>query len=515
MVAKRLLVNISVTIISIVTLLGSLEYLSRVRDRFKIEHELESLIKDKGVSDKTFNIYCFGESTMEGAYYGPSLTIPKLLSYMLDNKIQTKDMCSINIAQGGRDLEFNLNRLKVILREKNIFRPSLCIIYSGHNEFLKYHEDAGGFHEKRIFRNGIIDYINTHSSLGQRIIYRIAASKVRGYKLEIDERHLFDQPLFERNIYKKVFELYQDEIMEIVGLSRKYGVPCIISTVAENYADWEPNRSIWYADDSDKEKYKGLMDRAKEAQDNQIFDKAMGYYLKAISLNENFAETHYRLGKFYEMQKKYAKAWEEYNKALDYDGMPIRATRQQNDFIRKIQEEKGVFTVDAVDYLRKNSEHQLIGYNLMIDGHHPNISGYILISKLIAEKISQVFHEGQQPRTITEEEAKKIFNLNNKDFFNVYNDAAVWHIKLASWRYDPSERLRIAEKYFLNAMAIDASRYEPYFGIAISSFLRKDTKKAEKYLARARTINPDKVSTRLKESWLKQVIDRAYKNHNS
>ncbi len=64
-------------------------------------------------------------------------------------------------------------------------------------------------------------------------------------------------------------------------------------------------------DNSDTEKYKGLMDHAKEAQGSQLFDKALGYYLKVISLNGNFAEIHYRLGKFY------AKAWEEYNKAPD------------------------------------------------------------------------------------------------------------------------------------------------------------------------------------------------------
>jgi tetratricopeptide (TPR) repeat protein len=513
MTIKKFFLNISAIFIASFIILGSLECILRVRDAWlarnnNIESKLKASISNKRISDKTFNIYYFGGSTMVGEPYAPSLSIPRLVNYMLDNKVRDKEIRFVNIAQSGVDLKYNFDRLKMILAKKDVFHPSLCIIYSGHNEFLKYHRSYYGFGRQRI-NSGIIRFINNHSSIGRRIIARIA-SRMDIYRLEIDERRLFDQPLCERTEYKNTVEIYKAEIIDAIELSHKYGVPIIISTVTGNYADWEPNRSIWYEDDTYKEQYNKLIDKAKEAQSRKEVGKAIECYLEALSFCEDFAETHYSLGKCYEMQKDYVKAWEEYKKAIDYDGMPIRAIEAQNDFIRKLREDNIAFTVDTIEYLKKNSEHGLIGFNLMIDDCHPNMTGYILISRLIAEKIKKIFDEPNGIRLINKEEARQVFNIDNPKMFDVCIKSAGMFTKLATWRYDSSERLRIAEKYFLDAMAIDASRCEPYLGLAICSFLHKDTKKAEAYLFQAETINHRVTDAYLKRFWIKQIINRAY-----
>lgn len=511
---KKHIINISVTFITILLLWGTLECILRVRDGWLMENELKSLIKDKEITGKTFNIYYFGGSTMVGEPWDPSLSIPKLVDYMLDSKVQGREARYVNIAQDGQDFKFNLDRLRIILKKKRIFHPSLCFIYSGHNEFVKFH-GVCRLGKIRVNNIGAINFIFNNSLVAREIVGKIihgTGLKANIWTLEIDERDLFDQPLFEKNKYKETIETYKAQITDAIKLFHRYNVPCIISTVAGNYADWEPNRSIWSANDADKEEYKKLMSSGREAQDQGKFDKAISYYLEALSLCENFAETHYRLGKCYELQKDYAKAWEHYNKAVDYDGMPLRAMEEQNDFIRKLRENNIVFTVDSVEYLRKNTEHGIIGFNLMMDAHHPNLSGYILISHLIAEKINKIFHGTKKTRSITEQEAKRVFNIDNSKMFEVFISRGRWFSRIATWRYDPLERLLGAERYFLNAKAIDASRYEPYLGLAMCYFLRKDTDKAGAYLSQAQTINRDDVNTYLKEYWVQQVIDRAYKN---
>jgi tetratricopeptide (TPR) repeat protein len=280
--------------------------------------------------------------------------------------------------------------------------------------------------------------------------------------------------------------------------------------VAGNYADWEPNRSVFNG--SNKEKFRELMHNGKEAQDQLALNKAVSYYLQSLSLSDDFAETHYRLGKSYELLGYYDRAWKEFKKAVDYDAMPLRCTEEQNNFI-KTREDGLVFTTDAVEYLRRNDPRGIIGFNFMIDGHHPNLRGYILISHLIAEKIRQIFNEKKESHLITEEEARRIFHIDDRALFKIYVSRGRWLMRLATWRFDPLPRLRKAEGYFSDAMAIDASRFESYLGLAMCYFLQKDSKKAEDYLLKARTIDPSQVKTYLKEYWIGEIIKRAYNKH--
>jgi len=504
--AKKPLVNVLITGISILLLLVSLEFILRAYHYLKNAKNEICFIPGYRISDKAFNIYYFGGSTMFGEPYFDTLSIPKLVSYMLDYRVQDKDIRYINMAERGRDFQYALQRLKLVLKKKDITHPSLCVIYSGHNEFLKYH-DGYGFGNSSIKHNKIKGCVLGHSYLIKMIMNKIMP---KSYNLEIDERNFFDHLPYGISEKKEVIDKYRSEIIEAIELLYKYNVPCVISTVAGNYADWEPNRSVFCGNDADKIEFRQLMDSGNKAQVKEIYVEAITYYLKALSLCDSFAETHYQLGKCYEMLGDYGKAWQEYQKAVNYDGMPLRATEEQNNFIKAIPEDNVMFTVDAVKCLRENAEHRLIGFNLMIDGHHPNLKGYILISQLIAEKIEKIFHETKQIRALSEEDAEDKFSINQSKVFEIYISRGRWLTRIATWRYAPLERLERAELYFFRAMTIDGSRYEPYLGLSMCSFLRKNTFQAEKYLSQARAINPKEVNKYLKEFWIYQIIKRAY-----
>lgn len=502
---KKLLVNALISGISVLLLLVSLEFALRAYHCLRNARNEICFVPEGKISDKTFNIYYFGDSTMVGYPYAYSLSIPKIVSYMLDYKVRDKDIHYINMAECGEDFQYALERLKLVLKKKDINNPSLCVIYSRHNEFLKYH-DMYGFGYLRSNNNQIIEYITKYSHLARAIVNRI----VPKYHLEIDERKFFDYPPYAISNNQGTIDRYKAEIIEAIELLHKYNVPCVISTVAGNYADWEPNRSVFRGNDADKVEFKQLMDSGNKAQIREMFAEAIAYYLKALSLCDSFAETHYRLGKCYEILGDYEKTWQEYQKAVNDDGLPIRATEEQNNFIKTIPEDNIMFTVDAVKYLRENTGHGIIGFNLMIDGHHPNIKGYILISQLIAEKIKQIFHETKQIRLLSEEETKDKFSIDQSKMFEIYISCGRWIARISTWRYDPAERLNLAELYFSRAMAINRSRYEPYLGLAMCSFLRKNTFQAEKYLSQARAINTKEVNKYLKEFWINQIIKRAY-----
>ena len=503
---QRLLVNVLLSVVTICLVFGVLEGLARVyiwsRANLPLFHDREpiGLIEHANIADDAFNIYYFGGSTMKGAPYAPQMTIPKIVDYMHGHTIKGRPIRSINIATSGKDLQYNLRQIRTIASRKHTYHPSLFVIYSGHNEFLRFHE-AFGFRTSFEF----VEWLSRRSLLIKKV-----AERLQIYKVEVYERQLFDEPLFDQKHYDNVIMAYRQHLEEIVTLLRDKDIPFIISTVAGNYSDWQPNRSICHLAQDGKDKFEHLMERGRGAEERLRYTEAIMFYQQALQLCERFAETHYRLGKVYEAMKKYEEALEQYHKAVDYDGMPIRAVSVQNDFIRRLDEDNLVGTADAVKALQEQTSNGLVGFNLMIDGHHPNQRGYVIIGGLIARKIKDMFGlNGKQLNNIGRDEAGELFHIDQEKRLDMYISTGRWLVRLSTWRYDPVERLKRAEEYFREAMKLDQGRYEPYLGLAMVSVLRNMTHEARRYLSKAESIDAQKVDRYLSQYWIRSIMRHA------
>ena len=149
----------------------------------------------------------------------------------------------------------------------------------------------------------------------------------------------------------------------------------------------------------------------------------------------------------------------------------------------------------------------------MIDGHHPNQRGYLIIGKLIAQEIKDVFAPSlKNLHTIDNDEVRELFDIDDEKLFNIYISRGRWFARLSTWRYDPVERLSLSEEFFSKAMALDQSRYEPYLGLAMVNFLRKDVPKAQTYLSKAKNIDERAVNIYLNEYWVRAIINHAQAN---
>ncbi|MBI4707552.1 MAG: tetratricopeptide repeat protein [Candidatus Omnitrophica bacterium] len=481
-----------------------MEFFLRKRQDWLLEKEIKELSDKSGVSENTFNIYYFGSSTMVGVPYDPALSIPKLVSFMLGDSMLNRAVCYVNLGKCAINFHYNLTRLRVVLKNKNIFYPSLCIFYGGHNEYLRYTKE----YAKEIFNNIFLAFLYEYSFLARKIINRLVpSSKVR--RFELGERSLFDQPLFEQKKYKEVISRYKLGVAGAESLLRKYKVVGIFSTLASNISDFEPNRSVFSGTSAQRDELKNLMELAKKELDFNNFSKAAELYSMALSLCSNFAEAHYQLGKCYQKQNNFSVAKQAFKKAVDFDAMPVRAVSGQNDFLRSLLNKEHVFVVDSEDHLTNNSADGLVGYDLMIDGNHPNIKGYILISQLIADKILEIFQERKSLNLVSEDEAKKLFGLCSVNLSKAYNYTGLWMLRFATWRYDYSDRLNKAKEYFLKAMSIDGQSFWPYLGLGLCNYVFNDVKKAQEYISQAEAINSLEVNNYLNDYWNKQVIKRS------
>ncbi|MBI4981618.1 MAG: tetratricopeptide repeat protein [Candidatus Omnitrophica bacterium] len=481
-----------------------IEFFLRKRQDWLLEKEIKELSDKSGVSKSTFNIYYFGSSTMVGVPYDPALSIPKLVSFMLNESMLNRGICYVNLGKCAADFNYNLTRLRIILKKKKCFYPNLCVFYGGHNEYLKYTRE----YARDIISSSFLAVLYEHSYLARKIINRlIPNSKIRRFELE--ERNLFDRPLFEQKKYRDVISRYKLGVKSAGSLLRKHKVAGIFSTLAANFSDFEPNRSVSSAGQANKKMLKSLMEQAKGEFDLEHFDLAAELYLKAISLSEDFAEAHYQLGKCYQRQNNATAALEEYRKAIDLDAMPVRAVSGQNYFLKSLPNKEFVFVVDSEEYLRKNSAFGIVGYDLMIDGNHPNINGYLLISQLISAKILEIFKEKKKLRLISEDDVKTLCDLCHANLSKAYNYTGLWMLRFSTWRYDSIGRINKAKDYFLEAMSIDAKSFWPYLGLGLCHYVCNDVKKAQEYISQAEAINSSEVNSYLNDYWNRQVIKRA------
>lgn len=456
-------------------------------------------IQEKGISEKTFNVYYFGESTMWGEPYLD--TIPILVEKMLQGEVDGKELKWINMGIPGIDfIEVN-RRIKQVVDQKNIYFPSLVVVYSGHNEFLGYQSGNGFSFNKN--DNNPIGWVLSRS----RLAYKVA-KYLKLYKLEIDDRAFFDTPVVSTNKRAEIFNEFENKVQSTISYLRNNEVPIIISTQVGNYADFEPNRSVFTGDELKKEEFKKYMDEGVVAFKKGDINKALSDYNSALKIDDKFAETYYRLGQVYQKLGQNKKAWEAYSKAVDYDMMPIRATSFQNDFIRGIGENGNTKIVDVVNYLRQKSETSLIGNNFILDAQHPNLEGYRLIAELYAKKIASMYPQNTKFVPLFDEEVDKMFNSDDV-LFDVYTSRADWMVRLSTWRYDFGNRLEVAENYLEKAKEIHDRRAHYYLTKMTIAYLRKDVPEAEKNYEMAKKINRKEVNEYLRNHWINQIIKRA------
>jgi Tfp pilus assembly protein PilF len=469
----------------------------------KEESDYVSNIKKAQIKPDNFNIYYFGESTMKGEPYLD--IIPKLVERLLNGKINGKKIFWVNLGEYGSDVAYVKELIDRLFKYKDLTYPSMIVIYSGNNEFLHFGSELGFSAAKK--------YANiTNWIIQKSYIAKLLVQQMKLYKLDIDDRSFFDKPGFSQEQFDYTISNYEQKLSEISKIASSNNIPIIISTVVGNFSDFEPNRSVFCADNSKQYEFKQAMDTGMELVKNSNYQKALDEYQKAISICDKFAETHYRMGKIYQALGDFQKAEEEFTLASDLDKLPMRVLSSQNEYIRSLNLNNNTFIVDAHNELKKLTENGLIGYNLMSDGHHPNIRGYELISNLIAKQIFDIFPQNTSLSSVPEEYIHQEFLNDSGELFSQNTSRAEWLIRVATWRYDPKERTDKASEYLDQAEKIIPKTTTVNLDRMLIYYLRKDNKKAWGYYNKALLIDSKKVREFVSEPWIEQVILRAKAN---
>lgn len=499
---RNAVLNGAVFLVSLVLGLALLEGAGRWVLAARNAPDLDRYQAIAGGLERTHNVYFFGASTMQGEPYDPGVSIPRLVAELLPERIDGRAVRTINLGTAGFNIAQVLELTRQVVRDSARTHPAALVVYAGHNEFLRFHER---------FRDGLRDdnsftaQLIRHSRVAQKIFEIILP-----FRLEIDDRRMFDRPIVDAEQRRAVLDAYRVAVEELVGLARSVEAPLVLSTIAGNAAGWAPNRSTG-CPDGRREAVRRALDAAGGHELTGRVVDAEEAYGEAIAACPSFAEAYFRLGRLYAAQGRREDARAAFVRAVDLDGMPIRALSDQNAFLRGLHApEREVYVVDAARQLDTRSAVGATGYDWMIDGHHPNLAGYLAVSELLAARLSELFGvPDSSRRSLTLPEVERRFGIDDSVRTSVLVSRGRWHTRLSTWRYDPTTRLDTADAFFARAARLDPGRHEAPLGQAMVRYLRRDEAAADSFLTRARRLDSEAVEAYLGVPWVRAVVDRA------
>ncbi len=458
-------------------------------------------LKDKPKG--AYRIFTFGGSTTEGSIHQGKVSFTKFLEWKLNNLLPSVHVEIINFGKRGEASRQVLKKVKAALK----YDPDLFIIYSGHNEFIRFDEATSG-------SLGWIENMMGDMYLYEKLLKGIFNRFIDHSPLYLTEkRRLEDSLICSTEEFRRVQDEYEQNIREIVRNAKDAGVDIIISNVAGNYKDWEPNRSVHRADLSEKQlkEWRYHFFGGKEFLDRNDFESAVREFELSRNIDHEFAELNYLLAKSYEETGRYKEAKKEYQNAIDNDADPKRASSLFSGTIEKVCYENKIPCVDVIGAFERVSGNSLIGYNIMVDAHHPSIFGELLISK---ELIRVMADNGMPvPAERWSFDADKPDNwylampkLTLEDKVLFHQNRGLWFAKLSARRYDPVNRISRAKYHFEKADDMKMDEFRNHIGFAIIDLLEKKTLRVKERIQEACKINPSKTVGVLKDIWISSLF---------
>jgi len=351
-----------------------------------------------------YRLFVLGGSSAHGFPWGGEAAFTRLLGEALRASWPGRPIEAINAAA----MSYGSHRLRILVHELARHAPDLIVVYEGHNEFVERR-----FYDELRRRNEGLDPLRellNRSRLytAMTVLYERARGEEAGagdarttgelLGLDVDREYTVDLARVER---AEVRERFEENLRAIVRVARGAGARVILCTVASNLRDWAPNQSR-FDDGVPFEKRQLVLQGIEAARQGLARGEAAAAVQAlgaAVAVDPTYAEPRFLLGRAYEALGRWDDAREAYVAARDLDAQPARASSELNETIRRVARAEGALLVDVERLFEQQSEHGLVGFNLVEDYVHPKPEGH----RLIARELWRTIHleglagEARQP----------------------------------------------------------------------------------------------------------------------
>lgn len=361
----------------------------------------------------TIRIFVLGDSAAQGTpapAFGFSRILDRLISYQYPHhKFEI-----VNAAMRG----INSHVIVPIAKECAQYEADFILVYAGNNETVGlYAPESGKFNIVKYPMLIELKHLLIQTKVGQFIdekLLKVGGKKERETQdVEYFKRHRisFNNPLRIATIRN-----FENNLSRICENATCNGARVLLSTIAVNLQDFPPLGSLHREglNDVSLQKWEKLVQEGDEMAKNGNFDVAIQLYEKALEIDAEYAELHYKIAECYRAVGKNELAKKHYRLACDYDTLPFRADSRINQIIRKTAEkfrDKGVYLVDADVEFEKNASQTecLPGARYFHEHVHFRFSGDYLLARSFLEKLSHLLLsvksiEPAKPDTLSEKE---------------------------------------------------------------------------------------------------------------
>lgn len=324
------------------------------------------------------------------------------LSALLERKLRilypNRQIEVINVSAGT----YASHRVQRIMEEILRFDADGIFLYNGNNEFL----------ESLVFRNPVPPSPWNHSAL-VRLLYRLTVRKPKvdekGYDIQAQIPNTLAFAFSKASLYREdpaQFELlqksYRFNIEKMVEDAKRWQVPLFILTCPVNLRDWVPNVSRHRKGMSPAElsAWTGFFRKGILSLEAGRADEAVVALRRAIEIDDEYAEAHYRLGKALLKLGKREDAKQAFIDALRRDAFPFRELPEFQAILKEVAQRHKVPVVDIVEALERVSRDGIIGLDLLVDYVHLSEKAQEIVAQQMLEAL---FRQGMLPGVTAEQ----------------------------------------------------------------------------------------------------------------
>jgi tetratricopeptide (TPR) repeat protein len=353
-----------------------------------------------------FAVYVVGESTAYGEPYAPAISFPRILSMMFGGRLGGQPLEIVNLAQPGSNTEDQYWKL---LQELSL-RPrkrGIILVYAGINEAFPL--PAPSAWRRLAERSWLIS----------RLSFNRRQARKRGPDLD-----------------------YEYRLGRLLALARGRGYPVVLSTLAGNVRDFQPDVARQLRGDSGRA---AAFERALREEERRRWLSAAAIYEELAAGDPDPGVIH-REAVCRLALGQTRRARELFQRAVDRGGA-LRPTTAQDQAIRRLARRWGAALADSRAAFEAASPQGLPGYDLFCDAHHPNLRGYLVLAASFAREVSRVLGEPVARPGLTEAEVREEAGFAKSDEQGVSASRFLWFCGESFHRRDPRETLRMARHY--------------------------------------------------------------------
>ncbi len=223
---------------------------------------------------------------------------------------------------------------------------------------------------------------------------------------------------------ESVYSHYEDNLVEIIETLQSKGIHVLLSSVPVNLRHSAPFLSEHSPELSDKqlEQWDELTSKGSQSFDEESWDDAIAYFIKALEIDPDYADTHFRLATAYENLREFQKAKIHYERALDLDALRFRADTRINKVIQEVAAsvENDAFSfVDSTAAFEQASQPFQPGWNLLLEHVHYDFSGNHVLAAEISRSIIKNMTSADDYEPLSSVEVAKRIGFPNHETIEV------------------------------------------------------------------------------------------------